>query len=328
VEREGEQAEVQLREGRVVDARFGPVGAEKALWRLLTRREGLFSFAQGTPPGPDRITRRLDDLILEGLRQADELARLLPLVPSTRDLVELAIDPAAHPEPVSPVMAELVALLSRPRKAQELIDRCHASDLDATRALVGLLERGQAVRLEGAADAPGTVALLAPHELHALRTRLTRGRTSGNRTIGKVLVVGGGPLSRQAALARFASVPGFTAMPGGHGRFGTLGRLSLGGGVRVDVLELPGEEEQRPLARHFAGGAIGALVLLPADADRLLAELCGELQLPVVVSGPDGAEYPEALRAAPAGVTFAGSDAAEALRVLLAGAAAGAAMPE
>src|SRR5512144_906284 len=62
VEREGERAEIALREGRAVDARMGAAQGEKALWRLLTRREGQFAFVPGTPPGADRIDRKVDEL--------------------------------------------------------------------------------------------------------------------------------------------------------------------------------------------------------------------------------------------------------------------------
>jgi hypothetical protein len=151
---------------------------------------------------------------------------------------------------------------------------------------------------------------------------VARGRTSGTRTIGKVVVAGGGPLSRPAALARFASLPGYQAAPAGPGHFGTLGRLALGDGVRVDLVALPGEPEQRPLWRPFAAGAVGALVLLPVEEDGLLEELVGVLQVPVVVCGPAGADLPAPLRHAPAGVAAGGGDAAEALRALLAGAGA------
>jgi CO dehydrogenase/acetyl-CoA synthase delta subunit len=89
----------------------------------------------------------------------------------------------------------------------------------------------------------------------------------------------------------------------------------------VDVAEIPGERAQRPLWR-FAAGAIGAIVLLPAaEAEPLLEELSRALALPIVVCGPPEAGVPEILRGAPGGVVFEGSDAAEGLRALLAGAA-------
>ena len=325
VERGGEQAEVLLREGRVVDARFGLAGAEKALWRLLTHREGQFTFAPGEPPEPDRITRRLDDLILEGLRQADELARLLPSLPAPEQVVELAVGAEAIPAGLHPVTAEVIAALSAPRRVGELIDRCAASDLESARALLALLQHGYARLAAPAAAPPVPAPLLAHHELHALRARVARGRASGPRTIGKVLLVGGGPLSRPAALARFAALPGYQAAPPPSGRFGTLGTLSLGEGVQLDLMELPGGEEQRPLWRPFGAGAVGALVLLPVEDDGLLEELTRELQLQVVVCGPAGAELPAPLRELPGGVATGGSDAAEALRALLAGAGARAA---
>ena len=328
VEREGERAEVALAEGRVVDASLGPVGGEKALWRLLTRREGQFAFLPGPQAGPPRIERRLDDLLLEGLRQADELAALLPSLPGPQDRLALSVRPEEIPPGLHPVTEEVVALLAAagggrgpPRAMAELLDGCRASDLEVSRAVAALLEHGFAHRQASAPPAE-PVALLAAHELHALRTRVERGRTSGAQAVGKVILAGGGPLSRRAALARFATIPGFTpAAAQGAGGFGTLGRLSLGDGLSLDVVELPGEPERRPLWRAFGAGAVGALVLLPADeACPHLEELSRRLRLPLVVCGPSPEAVPARLREAAGGFAFEGSDAAEALRALLAGA--------
>jgi DNA-binding response OmpR family regulator len=326
LEREGERAAIALREGRVIDAAVGPIGGEKALFRLLTRREGQFGFLPGHDATPERIERKMDELVLEGLRQADEVARLLPALPQPGDAVELSVHPSEIPAGLHPVTEEVVALLARPLSFQALVDRCHASDLEAMRATLALLEHGYARCREGATPEPRG-DLLAPHELHALRARIARGRSSGSQTVGKVVLAGGGPLARRAALARFEALPGFTAEedPPASG-FGTLGRLALGDGVRVDLTELPGDAGQRPLWRPFASGAVGALVLLPADGvDGLLVELSRVLRLPVVVCGPKDAPIPEVLREAPGGCAFEGSDAAEGLRALLAGAGARAA---
>ncbi len=323
VERENEKAEVVLVEGRVFDARMGPVVGEKALFRLLTRREGQFAFLPGKNGAERRIERRLDELLLEGLRQADEVARLLPVLPVPSDLIELAVVPAQIPPGLHPVTAEVVGLLDRPRAFSELLDSTEASDLEAVRAVSALLERGYARRREGTPEPAPEAQLLAAHELHALRNRIGHGRSSGLRSVGKVILAGGGPLSRRAALARFATVPGFAPMsdPDDHAGFGTVGRLTLSPEVRVDVCELPGDRSQRPLWRPFASGAVGALILLPADGiDDLLEELSRVQRLPVVVCGPSETAVPEVLEAAPGGIAFEGSDAAEALRALLAGA--------
>jgi DNA-binding response OmpR family regulator len=326
VDREGERAEIALEQGRVVDARMGAATGEKALFRLLTRREGQFAFVPGAHDGEERIERKVDELVLEGLRQADEVARLLPSLPQPGDLVELSVHPSEIPPGLHPVTEEVVALLDEPRPLSEIVDRCRASDLEAVRAVLALLERGYARRAVGLAPTAGAAPLLAAHELHALRTRIARGRSSGAQAVGKIVVAGGGPLARKAALARFQTVPGFRPEATHAAGFGTLGRLSLGEGVAVDLTELPGDRNLRPLWRPFAAGAVGALVLLPADdLEPLLAELAKVLKLPVVVCGPSEALVPQAVREGPAGFAFEGSDAAEGLRALLAGAGTGSA---
>jgi len=322
VERDGERATIALRDGKVMDAVLGNVVGEKALFRLLTRREGQFAFLPGQDGvTAERIDRRVEELMLEGLRQADEAARLGPVLPQPTDTVELAVHASEIPPGLHPITEEVVALLEGPRRFQELVDRCPASDLEVMRAVLALLERGYARRREGALP-QAHVELLAPHELHALRARIARGRSSGTQTVGKVIVAGGGPLARRAAHGRFLTLPGYEAEAEPLGIFGTVGRLTLGDGVRVDVTELPGDRAQRPLWRPFASGAVGALVLLPAgDAEPLLVELAKTLRLPVVVCGPRDAQLPAALRDAPGGCVVEGSDAAEGLRALLAGVA-------
>ncbi len=320
VEREGARGGISLAEGRVAEARVGTVAGEKAVYRLLGWHEGQFAFAPGPAPAARPMDKKLDELLLEGLRQSDEAAVLLPALPAPGDVLELAVAPAEIPAGLHPVTAEVVALLARPRTFAGTLDAAAASDLEAMRAVAALLERGYVRARDRRPEPAGQARLLAPQELHALRARIARGRASGHQTVGKVILAGGGPLSRRAALARFATVPGFVPEPDGERFFGTVGRLDLGE-VRVDVCALPGDRSQRPLWRPFGAGAVGALVLLPTEGiESLLGELTLGMKLPVVVCGPSRHAIPEALRGAPAGMAFEGPDAAEGLRALLAGA--------
>jgi len=319
IEREGEKGEVVLSSGQVLDAICGAVSGEKALFRLLSRREGQFSFQAGPVSADGRVGRRLDELLLEGLRQVDELARLLPALPGPGERIELFVAASEIPG-LHPVTEEVVQLLSSPRTLSEVLDGTRATDLEAARALSTLLEHGYATRREGGPSVSGEAQLLAPHVVHALRMRIGRARARGGKPVGKVILAGGDTTARRSALARFSTLPGWETVSEGAAGFGTIGRLDLGD-LRIDVVSLPGDRSQRPLWRPFASGAVGALVLLPAEGtDSLLLDLTRGMRLPVVVSGPKEEVIPGSLREAPAGMSFEGSDPAEALRALLAGA--------
>src|SRR5512141_2893700 len=108
IDREGERAEIALDEGRVVDARMGAATGEKALYRVLTRREGQFAFVPGPSGAEERIERKVEELALEGLRQADEVARLLPSLPGAGELVELTVHPTEIPPGLHPITEEVV----------------------------------------------------------------------------------------------------------------------------------------------------------------------------------------------------------------------------
>ena len=323
--RGGERAEVLLRQGRVVDAACGPAGGEKALFRLLARREGAFAFRAGEPgEGPGRIDRRTDELVLEGFRQADETAALWPALPAPEERVELAVAPEALPPGLHPVTAEVVARLSAALPLRELLDRTEATDLEVLRAVAALLEKGVARRRGPAPAAPSAEPLLGPAEMHQLRARVARGRWSGAQAVGKVVLAGGGPLARRAALARLAAVPGYAAAPEPAAGLGTLCRLDLGEGLLLDLAVLPLEESLLPAFRAFAAGALGALLLLPAEGlGEEHAAVLRDLHLPVVACGPSPEAVPAPLAGGATPAAFGGADAAEALRALLAGAGRG-----
>jgi CheY-like chemotaxis protein len=315
----GERGEILLRDGRVADASAGAVRGEKALYRLLTRREGPFTFAPGPVEGPATIDRRVEEVVLEGARHADEAAVLRDAVPAPGETLELCRVEELPPE-LHPVTAEVVALLERPLPLAELLDRAEASDLEVLRAVETLLARGFARRREGPV-APSPAPILDPAAMQALRDRVARGRASGAQAVSKVAVAGGGPLSRRAALSRLAALPGFLADPAPPTRFGTLGRLDLGEGLRVDICELPLDLDHLPVFRAFAAGALGALLLLPADGlGEGHATALRDLGVPVVAVGPSAEAIPAALADGPAPPAFGGADPAEGLRALLAGA--------
>ena len=163
----------------------------------------------------------------------------------------------------------------------------------------------------------GGPALLTPAEVHALRRRAGRG---AGRAVVKVVIAGGGPLARRAALARFATLPGFTAeAEGAPVEFGTLGRITMGEGLHADLVALPSDPALAPLWRPFAAGAVGALLLLPADGVAApLAELSRALRLPAGACAPSEEALAAALGRPAAEVAFLGGDPAEALRALLA----------
>ena len=318
---DGAAGSIALHDGRVVDATAGAVVGEKALFRLLARRGGSFSFRPGPGGGADRITRRIEELLLDGMRHADETARLRERLGGGGDdrFALAAPPPGGGPgTPSDPAEREVAALLATPSTLGELLDRAAASDLDVLGALAALLGRG-ALRRRPAPEATADPApFLGAAELHALASRLRRGSSGHATAAGKVILAGGGPLARRAALSRWRGITGFEPVgDGGAAGFGTVGRLALGDGLRVDVVALPGDPGLEPLWPPFAWGAVGALVLLPADglAGRVLA-LGRANRLPVGVCGPSAQSVDAELRTGES-CAFLGADPVEALRALL-----------
>ncbi len=68
--------EVRLASGEVIDAVYRRLEGEKALFRLLGERDGHFAFTPGDPASVRRIASATSRLLMEAMRQVDEVRRL------------------------------------------------------------------------------------------------------------------------------------------------------------------------------------------------------------------------------------------------------------
>lgn len=67
--------ELRLTAGEVIDAVYRRLEGEKALYRLLGERDGQFNFSPGEPTSARRIILPTSRLLMEALRQVDEVRR-------------------------------------------------------------------------------------------------------------------------------------------------------------------------------------------------------------------------------------------------------------
>ncbi len=314
LERGSERGEIFVAEGRPVNARLGRVEGEKALFRLLAWTDGTFSFAPGGSNAKPRIQRGMDDALLEGFRQADEVNRLLPGLPPRQAKLVLAPD-ADLTKDQHPVTAQVVELLRQPRALGEVLDLVPAVDLEVLGVLVTLLQKNVAQVAENEPEGRSK-PLLGPAELHALRGRVLRGRGPSKEAIAKVFLCGSGPAAARRVLSELPELVALAAEPTAvKSGFGTLGRLELNELLHVDFCVLPPAEAARPLWRPFSAGAVGALLMDLSDGTQRLAHyLAWDVRIPVVVLG---APVPPELQGAPAGVASVAEDLGEALRTLL-----------
>jgi CheY-like chemotaxis protein len=324
-------ASVRLEAGQVGQAEAEGAKGIKAFFRLLSWKDGSFSFTPITPDPHDlgevhetrdEIQKPLEELLLEGLRQSDELAALRAQLPDPATRLTLGTDEEAFSEQ-SAVDAEILALVRGQATVGEVIERSRAPDLLAAVGLLNLLERGAVVLAPGDLSArPAQRPLLPPGSAHALRLALGRGRSDGVRARGKILFVATDGTMLRTFLERLGALS-YAQLElrrelWDAENFGTLGRLDVTEDLSVDLMQLPCIESMHPLWHPFAMRAVGVVALLAESAEppvTLLGVLARDLSLPIVLAGSTA--IPERLAEFVPQLACATLEPAEALRAVL-----------
>jgi hypothetical protein len=136
---------IYLRKGQIyfasIDDNFA-VRPEKAIYRLLTWTSGSFELE---PPDDRQVMEEIDQstemLLMEGMRQLDEIRRLEPDMPPWNAHLAVPTPLAGRLRDLPPEELDIFQLVLDHGTLQAVLDHFGGSDLDACTHLINLLRR-------------------------------------------------------------------------------------------------------------------------------------------------------------------------------------------
>jgi hypothetical protein len=295
---------IYMRDGDIIDAEHGKTLGLKALYRIVGVSEGSFGFEITDPARPAQIAGRTDNLLMEGMRQQDELNRFLENVLSLDDVLEFV--PSDVEEQRPPLEVEVAGLIQRYRCLGDVLDHASSTDMEAAGAVADLMDKGQVF----AVGTESRTRFVSPEMLGRLCqsiSALSRPGLAGPARL--VWFVPDERTASQFSAAVGLGVDGYLALWGTHdphrGLPATMGRLNLGQGESLDMTVLLIQKEMAPLWRPFLVPAVGVGVVVPdsrfvKDADQT-REMLAWFNRPLVYASAEHADLggPELIRADP-----------------------------
>lgn len=263
-----ETGAVFLTGGRVVNAEQGRVAGEKAFFRLLRWEEGEFRFLPSDGRSEVRIRRSLDHLIMEGLRQKDELAAQADRFPAGESFLALNVPPDRLPSGLRPATQEVLLLLENYPRVGDLLDHCSRSDLEVLQILRLLMEK-ELVEL-GEKRAGNTARrrerspLLLSEEVIALKDVLGEGDILLQKASAKVILLVTCAEDIERFLQALQGIDEFepeVEWPVDENRqvLGDIGRLAVSDTFYLRLFALPAAPEASPLWGPFCRRLFGVV---------------------------------------------------------------------
>jgi len=299
LEMDGLRGTLFISEGEILDAEVGRFRGEKAFYRTLAWEGGKFEFRPQPVSVHPLIKRPGENLILEGLRQLDEVNKLRASLAAPGTHLQLVRRFEGPPERLKPVTREILKLLEYFTSLDDILNQSTLLDLDLCTTIQALVDRKIIAVMtahEETGHAPAAQPLLSLEAALKLSYQLGVGREEGPRVwSGKILLVSedGGLLRRFlesiSRLKEFridASV--VLGQQGDATLFGPVGTIQVLEGTDLVLFAIPGGAAFRPLWEALANGAVGGIVLTRAFPPFPPYALTSDavLRLPFLVTGP------------------------------------------
>lgn len=261
--------EIAVAEGRLVDARMGRATGNKALFRLMKNPEGEFAFSPGRTAKESTLDAAVDSLVMEGMRQEDELERILPNLPARDDVVERV--PGEKAEDLHPLTRQVLEALTEPRHVHDLFDAVANTDFEVAQALE-LLMNAKLVRKRANRDgATGNFEPVLPEALvFMLRSYLHRALPGTvNMQKPRVLIVADDPRRVAKFMAGLGGIAEFVPSDSGTIRFGygMMGALPIANDLALELVALPMRMDLLPAAIPLSHGGLGIICLSSGAED-------------------------------------------------------------
>ncbi len=298
---------IYLQEGNIINATFEKVEGVKAFYRLLTVKNGKFEFIPHRALTPTRITSTTESLLMEGMRQIDEMKKNKDVLPPLDAVVKLKKKLSELPKQVRTITQEVLLLLEFYNKVEDIVDNCTFPDYDVLRVLVALLEKGIIEIVQHVtpktSDREGT--LLANEEIFKLLEIVSINKhTKLESHRGRVIVLSANYNSLKTFVNSINNTPRFVlnssfAVSGSRDDvvFGEIGLVSLTELLSIEIISVPPLIEYGPLWMALSSSAVGVIVVFDKGSKEILGAFLSAIQkfksaktLPVtyVFVTPDG----------------------------------------
>jgi CheY-like chemotaxis protein len=260
--------------GHVINARVGQIEGAKAFYRMLMWDQGKFRFTPGHPQTEVRINISTDQLLLEGMRQNDEMRAQMSTFPAADTLLNLMLSVEQLPDGLRPATMDIVnALAARPRVA-DLVENSLLPDYEVLQILRTLIDK-KIVREKMLAPEESTpaTALLHLDEILAIKGFLGDVETINDDMAAKLILLASSDREVGMFLQSLQGIDEFEPesdflQGAGELTLGDVGRLEIGDSFNLRLFVLPATDESAPLWRPFCHHLFGVLSL--AEDDQLI----------------------------------------------------------
>lgn len=278
VEGEGMAGSIYIERGEIVSAVTRNTHGEKALYRLISLKEGKFRFVPGKVDVRRTIHATSQQAIIEGLRHFDEIRHLSGDLPVPDDTVVLVKNVREISGGVGAVR-EVLLLAEFCNRVEDIVNNCSYPDLVVYETLLDLKKRG-VLRIGPFGPVPSKSQFLRPDDLARLRTRMEEVGSFSESDLGRIVLFLPDPDLLEAvvlALGQFqefevdATFFSFRRRQGAP--IGVFGRLKVGEGSSVLLYAFPYIRATSPLWYALAPRPLGIIAFLKDEVSSSLEGL-------------------------------------------------------
>ncbi len=278
VEGEGMAGSIYIDRGEIVSAVSLNIMGEKALYRLISLREGRFRFLPGKVEVRRTISTSSQQVLLEGLRHLDEIKNLSGDLPAPSDSVILAKN-ARSIIGGSGVTREVLLLAEFCHTVKDLVDNCGYPDLVVYENLIQLRNRG--VLRIGPFETPKAKSeLLPPDDLARLRAHIEENGDFGENGEGRIVLFLPDPGLLEGVVLALSQLREFVLETAffslrreGAPPIGMFGKLQIGEGARLLLYTFPYLRSTSPLWYALAPRPLGVVAFLKDEVSSSLEAL-------------------------------------------------------
>ncbi|MFQ5735448.1 MAG: DUF4388 domain-containing protein [Thermodesulfobacteriota bacterium] len=273
---------VYVKDGEIYNAYTGGVEKEKALYRLLLWTEGKFEFIPMPVTVARKVRASVSNLLMEGMRQADEFKKNIAQFPGRKSILRLAPGTPALPRGLSPVVYDVVQLAATYPKVEDLVEHCSHPDFIVYKTMAALIGRKVLIEEGAGRDAEEQEAgILPPEKMIALRERIiSRYADIFDLNYGRILLISTSGAPASEFIRRCAAMPGFTGNRKSafyhlslETPLGSAGAIELYGGMEILLFSIPEAGHMGPLWRAFGSNAVGLILLWDTAGEEALGRL-------------------------------------------------------